>query len=185
MRYLFVDCETGGLPENTSLLSLGMIVTDGYLDEIERVEWLLKPNDGLYIVTAGGLFVNKIDLVAHDLQARSYKEIKTGLSIFLQKHWSENNCRPLIPVGKNVAFDVCRLWDVVISRGHWEQYVSYQPLDINGAIRYLQLAGKLPDMKKTSLVDIAEYFGLDATEAHNALVDCRLYVEILRKLIQL
>lgn len=185
--YLFIDTETGGLDSDTSLLTLGMIVTDEKFEIVDLQEWKLKPNDGVYKVTAQALGVNRIDLVSHDKEATTYKDFKPCLHTFLEKWWFKNNYKHLIPVGKNVYFDAQRLWGHVISRGHWETMVSYQPLEINGAWRFLEAQGKVPALPKTSLSDIAAYFGISvpSTWLHSASGDNRLYIEILQRMVKL
>lgn len=185
--YLFLDTETGGLSDDTSLLELGLIITDEKFNIIEEISWKLKPENDEYIVTAQALQVNKINLIQHDMVAYKYKDIKTPLHIFLHKHWSYNRCKPLIPVGKNVTFDVRRLWGCVISRGHWESMVSYQPLEINGAWRLLELQGKVPILSKTSLSHLVDHFNIpvDDNQLHGAIYDCRLGIEIMKRLVQL
>jgi hypothetical protein len=187
MYYLFLDTECGGLDDDTSLLSLGMIVTDEKFDIKEVREWKLKPNDGIYKVTGQGLSINKIDLASHEKEAIAYKEIKTDLHLFLHKWCSHNDYKPLIPVGKNVYFDARRLWGNVISRGHWESMVSYQPFEINGSWRLLEAQGKVPVLPKTSLIDIANHFNISVpcTWLHTSVGDCRIYIEIMQRLVQL
>lgn len=189
--YLFLDCETGGLDPDTSLLTLGMIVTDKQFTILDSKEWLLKPDDGIYKVTGQALQVNKIDLANHDKDAVFYKQAKTEVYNFLKK-WFDNcgwycNEGPLIPVGKNIYFDLLRIWDNLVSRPTWETFVSYQPLELNGVVRYLQLTGKIPSLAKTSLGDLCNHFNISVppTWLHNAVGDCRLYIELMQRLVQL
>lgn len=183
--YLFLDCETGGLSENTSLLTLSMIVTDEKFVTLDELDWRLKPEDGIYVVTAQALSVNKIDLIDHDKTAKPYKEMKTPLSIFLHKWWAYNNCRPIIPVGKNVSFDTRRIFNCLVSKGHWETMVSYQPYELNGAWRLLESQGKVPILRKTSLSDLCNHFNIPVLDSHSSLGDCRLYIELIKRLVQL
>ena len=105
--------------------------------------------------------------------------------MFLNKWRGYNDCKPLIPVGKNVPFDIRRLYNVVISQGYWESMVSYQPLEINGAWRLCEIQKKVPVLPKTSLSDLANYFNIPVTNLHTSIGDCKLGVEIMKRLIQL
>lgn len=187
--YLFLDTECGGLDPDTSLLTLGMIVTDNKFTILDSKEWLLKPDDGVYKANGQALQINKIDLAIHDRDAITYKQAKTELYEFLNKWHSTNGVIPkkIIPVGKNVYFDLIRIWDNLISRPTWETFVSYQPLEINGVVRYLQLTGKIPELEKTGLSDLCNHFNISvpATWLHNAVGDCRLYIELMQRLVQL
>lgn len=188
MRYLFLDTECGGLDEDTSLLTLGMILTNDKFNILDLIEFKIKPDDDNYIVTGQGLSVNKIDLASHDKEAKTYKQTGTDLYNFLSKwYYTLGNREKFIPVGKNIYFDTLRIWKYLVNRATWEQFVSYQPLEINGAVRLLQLQGKIPPLEKSSLSALADHFNISVppTWLHNCIGDCRIYIEVLSRLVQL
>lgn len=182
--YLFIDCETGGLPESTSLLEVGFISTDKKFNIIFENVWKIKPNDNNYIVTAQGLSVNGINLIEHDKIAISYKDAGTRLYNNLSV-LTEKGKNKLIPVGKNIAFDCQRIFQYLISKETWEQFCSYQPLELNVAWRLLELQGKVPILPKSSLSDLCNHFNIPVESLHSSLGDCRLYVELLKRMLQL
>jgi DNA polymerase III epsilon subunit-like protein len=185
-RYLFIDTETLGLGLDKSLLQVGLVVTDdkfNYYTDKDRL-YNIKPDDGIYHGTAESLRINNINLVAHDKSAMACRDCKVFLYDFLNSHSYKGKIK-LIPVGKNVHGDIAQICDKLISRGSWENFVSYQPLEINGAWRLLEAQGKVPELEKTGLSSIADYFNIPVVGLHNARDDNKLAIEIMRRLIQL
>jgi hypothetical protein len=70
MKFLALDCETGGIGLDKSLLTTYLAVYSFHRKEMEFViedELYLytKPNDGIYSYTAEALSINKIDLIQY------------------------------------------------------------------------------------------------------------------------
>ncbi len=99
---LFLDTETGGLdPGSHSLLSLGLVVGDGPVPA-HSLEILVRHEP--YVVSAGGLKVNRIDLARHHEAALDPPMALNVLDVFLDQHFP-HQCKPIILAGHNVAFD--------------------------------------------------------------------------------
>lgn len=160
-HYLPFDTETGGLTTESSLLSTHLAVCDKDLNIIDKLELFTKPNDGQYNVSAEALGVNKIDLITHDKTALTYSAAGQELRNFLWKY-SDNGKIKLIPLGKNVGFDVIKVTDNLLGRKTWNQFVSYRLYDITGIILYLKRKGKLAPDAPESLSGLAEFLGIQA-----------------------
>jgi hypothetical protein len=178
--YLPFDCETGGLTKDSSLLTVHFAVCDYELNIIDELELFIKPNDGQYIVSAQALEINKINLIEHDKVALTYSQAGQDLRNFLWKY-SENGKIKLVPVGKNVGFDVIKVTDNLLGMKTWNQFVSYRLYDITGIVMYLKRKGKLPPDAPDSLSGIAKFFGMEA-EFHTAKGDNLVGIEVVKKL---
>lgn len=183
--YLTFDCETGGIGKDKSLLTayFGLFDSNGY--QVKYLNLELKPDDGVYHVTAQGLAINQINLVEHDKSAISYKVAKGILYDFLKTSYELVGDK-LIPVGHNCYFDIEMLQEFLISRGSWEQFVSYRILDTLPIARFLQLTGKINTPNGVSLKELIDYFKIEVDgKHHEAKYDALATLEVLKKMIGL
>lgn len=183
--YLPMDNETGGLAEDVSLLSTYLEVVDEKFNVVDSLELYVKPNDGVYRVEAEGLDVNKINLIQHDKVAITYSEAGQLLRNFLVKNSQDGKIK-LIPVGKNVQFDVNGLQKHLLGKKTMDKYVSYRLIDITGIAMGLQIKGKLPPDLGLSLGSLVQYFGIVlAGNAHEAKYDTQVTMLVWKKLLDL
>ncbi len=183
--YLAVDNESGGF-EGTSLLTSYLAVLDSDLNTLATCQLTLKPDNGVYCVEAGGMAVNKIDLVEHDKTAITYSAAGAVLRHFLKKT-SEDGKNKLVPLGHGVTGDMIQL-RVILSRANLEQYTSYRKLDTAVIAQYLKFQGKLPEAVSGSLESLVEHFGLTASAvapAHTAKGDVAQTIAVLRAMSKL
>lgn len=183
--YLAVDNETGGF-EGTSLLQTYLAVLDEKLDVTSTLSIDVKPDSGIYQVEAGGLAVNKIDLVKHDETALTYSAAGKVLRDFLLAQSLGGHIK-LIPLGHGVTSDMIGL-RVLLSRANLEMYTSYRKLDTAVIAQYLKFQGKLPESVSGSLESLVDYFGLTAyaaAPAHTAKGDVGQTIAVLRKMSKL
>lgn len=236
MKYLVLDTETGGIGPEVSLLSAYFRVLDENLNLLDELELFLKPNDGLYKVTAEALGINKIDLVEHEKKAITYREGGTKLFDFLQRNsmnikyfipegtdikdianlrkitessgrymsvdrteaikanWNliknisstiESTIEKLEPLGHNVAFDIIKIKDNLISEGSWLKYVSYRLLDTGVIGNYLKKTGRIPKEISGSLGSYCDHFKVDKTKAHDAKGDVIMTIEVFKEMLKL
>jgi len=184
MKYLSIDTETGGLDLDVSLLEIGLVLADENFNELDSRVIKVKPDCKKggrtnYIVQAEALAINGINLVEHDKVAHPYQVVGTKLyEIFAE--WVKNE--KLIPTGKNVHFDLKHIWDKTINRSTWEQFVSYQIMDVTSVWRFLTAQGKVPTLQSSSLSAIAEHYKLDTSGLHGSLFDARLTLSVLKEL---
>lgn len=185
--YLPMDNETGGLHDDVCLLSTYIEVVDEQLNVVDSLELYVKPNNGVYNVEAGGLEVNKINLIEHDKIAITYSEAGQRLHKFLKKNSQDGKIK-LIPVGKNVQFDVFGLQKHLLSKPNMDKFVSYRLLDITAIAMGLQIKGKLPADLSLSLGSLAEYFNLlDKVpgQVHEAKYDTQITMLVFKKLLEM
>lgn len=184
-----IDVETGGLGLDKSLLSLAIVpVKDNFdLLEVLPLDIKIKPDDKLYKCTAEALAINKINLVDHDAKAITYKESGTILYKYLEQLYVFNDKEKLIVLGKNVHFDLQFIWEYLIGRATWETFCSYQLLDVSSLWLYLRLIDIVPKLEKTSLSNLASYFGINLTKynLHTALGDSLLTIEVMKEIMTL
>lgn len=176
-KYLLFDCETGGLNENATLLTLYAKILDANFQEISSLDLKIKPPHGqYYILDAASLKINKIDIVKHDAEAISYDDAREKLRVFLS---TNSLVGKLTPVGHNIAFDIKFASKLLPS---WNDYCEYRSIDTSSIAQFLQLAGTLPD-GISSLEKLCDYFGFDTSNHHNAKADVEMTQKLLKQLI--
>jgi DNA polymerase III alpha subunit (gram-positive type) len=188
-KFLILDTETGGVTEETSLLTAFYSVLDENLNSVASLDLKLKPRNGLYFLDAGALKVNRINIVEHDAVATTYDDAKTLLYDFISTH-SDGGKNKLIPIGHNVHFDIKFTQVYLVSKKTWDNFISYRTLDTGCVAQFLIAAGVIDGSKTTgSMESLAKYFGVDAAyigfaeaKLHDAEYDSKLTVAVLRKM---
>lgn len=182
--YLFLDTETGGLdPGKHSLLSMGFVVGDEGVVR-HSLEILIKHD--AYVVSGGGLRVNRIDLVEHDAIALEPVEAMAVLDVFLQQYFPCAK-EPITLVGHNVAFDRDFLGVFFAELGRpLEPRISHRLVDTHSIASALRDAGKL-DIENLSSSALFAHFGIEIPEdkRHTALGDALGTFELYWKLVEL
>jgi oligoribonuclease (3'-5' exoribonuclease) len=185
--YLFLDNEMGGLErENHSLLTSYLMMTDDNFNVIGELYLYLKPDDGVYKVCAEAMAINKIDLVAHDAKAITYKEGGTKLYNWL-KSLTDNGKVKAVVVGHGIYGDIDWLTYFLMKRSSFETFTSYRKLDTSSTCQFLKSVGLFPEDVSGSLVSLAKHFKVevDETAAHDAKYDTILTFKVflaLRKM---
>ena len=181
---LFLDTETGGLdPRSHSLLSLGLVVGEGP-QVSHSLEILIRHEP--YVVSGGGLKVNRIDLVAHSAAALDPPVALTVLDVFLDQHFP-HMCKPVILAGHNVGFDQAFLQAFLAGQGRaMEPRFSHRVVDTHSIAAALRDAGRLP-LANLSSTALFAHFGIEVPEAqrHTALGDALATFELYWKLVGL
>lgn len=178
--YLFLDTETGGLdPRSHSLLSLGLVVGDasGVLDSAEI---LIKHEP--YVVTGGGMKVNRIDLVKHHEVALSPSDALGSMDEFLNRHFDERTRVTL--VGHNIGFDQAFLSQFLLTLGRDpEAKFHHRVIDTHSIASALRDAGKL-GLPRLSSDSLFEHFAIHVPDEkrHTALGDSLATFELYWKL---
>lgn len=180
-----LDNETGGLGDEVSLLSTYLEIVDKNFNYVDSLELYTKPNDGIYQVEAGGLEVNKIDIVKHDKIAETYSSAGQKLFKFFEKN-SGNGKIKLIPLGKNVIFDIRGLQRCLLGEKTMNRFVSYRMIDITGLALSMQIKGRLPEGMSLSLDSLVQHFNIKLPgNAHEAKYDAKATVAVYRKLLEM
>lgn len=180
--YLFLDTETGGLEASShSLLSLGLVVGDA--DGIrEQLEILIKHDP--YVVTGGGMKVNRIDLAAHHQTALSPQGALAVLDDFLNRHFDEKAAITL--VGHNIAFDRAFLGVLLAAQGRdLEPRFHHRCVDTHAIAAALRDAGRL-SLDKLSSDALFAHFSVMPPEQlrHTALGDAVATFHLYWKLVE-
>ena len=186
-KYLAMDCETGGIEHDKTLLTAYFGVLNYKLELIDELDLYCKPDDDKpYVVTAGGLEINGINLVQHHRQALTYSVCGKKLRDLVIKH-SSNGKIKMRPLGHNVHFDIGHITDKILSKKNWNQYVSYRALDTQIYAGCLQVKGVIPHDQSISLIELIKYLNVRGIEGrpHEAKYDTLSTVEVLRKLNKL
>ena len=180
--YLYLDTETGGLDlEKHSLLSIGLVVGD---DGVVRDSLEILVRHEPYVVSAGGMAVNRIDLVQHHKTALEPAAALDALEAFSRRHFPGGE--PITLVGHNVAFD--RNFLAVLFAGEdrpLEPRISHRIIDTHSIAAALQDAGKL-SIDNLSSSALFHHFGIVVSEEkrHTALGDALGTFELYWKLVE-
>lgn len=180
-KYLFLDTETGGIGLDKSLLSVGYIITDDKFNGLFHENVLVKPDNGIYTVEGEALGINGIDLVKHTSIAKTYKTATTDLYNLLF-NYSAGGRDKLTVFGKNIYFDLTHVWDKLLKRATWEQFCSYQTVDLTSVWKFLEITGKVPVLPKTSLSNIADFLEIDRSlfDLHTSMDDAILTMQCFK-----
>lgn len=184
MKYLAFDTEAGGVTEDSSLLEAYFDVLDEHFNVVASCWLKTKPDSGVYQLTAGGMDVNKIDIIQHDKVALTYSKAADALRLFLYTQ-SNGGKEKLVPLGHGVAGDI----DLIVrtlfkgNRDKWTQYASVNRLDTGVIAQYLKVKQVLPSDLGLGLEDLCEYFKIGIKGwAHTAPGDTRMTVEVFKRL---
>jgi DNA polymerase III epsilon subunit-like protein len=181
--YLFLDTETGGLDQDKhSLLSIGLVVGDDAVVQ-DSLEILIRHEP--YVVSAGGMAVNRIDLVQHHASALTPEAALATLEGFCGRHFPSGE--PITLVGHNVSFDRNFLAVFYASLNRpLEPRISHRIIDTHSLAAALRDAGRLP-IDGLSSSALFQHFGIVIPEAkrHTALGDALGTFELYWKLVGL
>lgn len=183
-KFIALDVESGGIDRRTtSLLTACFIVTDSNYKTLDELNLTIKPNDGVYKVVASAMEVNGIDLIEHDKKAITYSEAGNRLRVFLSNNSSPDKDKRLVPLGKNVTFDIEFINEHLLSKGVWNNFVSYKFYDLTTAILFAKRTRALSQSAPESLSALADHLGIRfTTRAHEARSDTIMTIEIMRRL---
>jgi DNA polymerase III epsilon subunit-like protein len=181
---LFIDTETGGLdPRQHSLLSVALVVGEGPR-VANRLEILIRHEP--FVVSAGGMKVNRIDLVQHAAAALDPDMALGVMNVFLDQHFP-HLCKPIILAGHNVGFDQAFLGTFLESLGHHlEPRFSHRVVDTHSLAAALRDAGKLP-LDNLGSSALFAHFGIQVPEdkRHTAMGDALATFELYWNLVEL
>ncbi len=182
MRLLVFDTETGGLDAaKHSLLSLGLVALEDDRT-LESVELLVKHEP--YVITGGGMKVNRIDIAAHHEAAQSPVAVADALEAFCTRHFGD---KPVTLVGHNIAFDRAFLGSFLASVGReLEPRFHHRTVDTHAFAFGLQQAGRLPAALRLSSDGLFAHFNIQIApeKRHTALGDALATAELYLKLVE-
>lgn len=179
-KLLVCDTETGGLnPEKHSLLTIGMVFVMFKNKRAEIIEELHIPiKHEKYIIEKQAQEVNLIKVEEHDKIALPIGEAKKKIHEFMTKH----KLFDTIICGQNIGFDIGFLKQLYTEK---EYPFHYHNVDTKAIWCYLKLQEKIPYGLGNSLKEMANYFEIDYSNAHNAIADCKITIQVLEKMLKL
>lgn len=169
-KLLVVDTETSGLlPGVHSLLSIGLVVWNGQIEESEEI--LVQCNGE---IDPRAMEINRINLEEHEKVALPYFEAKTKFLGFLRKNF--NDTEKITIAGHNVNFDVSflKVWfDCIGSDNKFSDIFNHRVLDTNSIGHFLYLANVMEKDSVKSLDALLKEFDvkIDEDKRHTALGD--------------
>jgi len=180
-NYIAFDTETGGInPEKSSLLTAYFAILNENLNVVDELSLALKPNDGIFKVTAEALSINKLDIVQHSALATEYQDA-IGMLVSFLSTWTEDGKYKLTPIAHNIDFDLGFIWKYLTDKEWWEKYVSYRKLDTAVLANFFKTAGVIGQNQKTGLGDLAKLYDISfETAAHDARSDVGVMIEVLK-----
>jgi DNA polymerase III epsilon subunit-like protein len=186
-KLLVLDTETGGVdPDRHSLLSIGAVVWEDGRQGAELEVLVAEPD---FIVTARAMEINRIDLVAHSRQAVAPADALAILTRFVVDQFRQElaSGEKVVLAGHNIGFDVGFLKRLFRAAGSdFEALFSHRSLDTASVLRFLSLAGMVPEAAAASN-EAFRYLKIEISEAdrHTALGDARATAELLTRLVEL
>lgn len=186
-KLLVIDTETGGIdPDRYSILSIGLIVWEDGILKAELEVLIAEPD---FVVTPRALEINRIDLVSHSKRAVPPAAAMGAIENFLNQHFQSERAlgEKIILAGHNVSFDIaffrrlCRL-----AAADFDALFSHRVLDTASILRFLALAGQVPDATAASSNAFAHFnVALSELERHTAIGDAKATGQLLTALIAL
>jgi DNA polymerase III alpha subunit (gram-positive type) len=137
-----------------------------------------------YVLTAGGMAVNRIDLVQHHASALAPAHAMAVLEVFLDQHFP-HRCQPIMLVGHNISFDRDFLKRMLEEQGRtFEPRFSHRLVDTHSIAVALRDAGRLP-LENLGSSALFAHFGIEIApeKRHTALGDALATFELYRKLV--
>jgi DNA polymerase III epsilon subunit-like protein len=182
MKFIALDTETGGIDDSTSLLTAFFQVYDDQFQPVESLSLTLRPNDGQYVVSAGGLQVNGINLIDHNAKSITYKEASPLLYAFLDRV-TDGGKTKLYAIGVGLEYDLKVLNKYLLSASTLQKYVSVKRLDLLNIALFLKTVGILPPDLSHSLVSLAAHYNIEWKQAaHDAQADALMSVDVFLRM---
>jgi DNA polymerase III epsilon subunit-like protein len=180
MRLLVIDCETTGLsPTNNQVLTVGLLLVEIRREEYDIIDSEhIKIKHRVYHVSGIALKINKINLEKHHKEAIDIKEACKIINRFIEKYDLFET--PLL--GHNIKFDIAFIQNLY-QETEEEFNHCLEHIDTWTIWNSLKQEGVIPFKLKGSLKVLAKYFQVSYKGAHNALIDCKITLEVYNSLL--
>ena len=183
MKVFWLDLETGGLePKTNPILQLGCIIEiDGR--RIWERKLICRGFDGCEIHPKA-LEVNGLDskkVKQWPSEDELYKSLLEILHKFVNRY---DKTDKFVIGGYNVSFDVGFLREMFKRQGdpYFGAWFAFQFIDPSSIVRFIQYAGAMDEFARMKLVDLAKHFEVDRPDAHDALADVEMTIDVVNKM---
>jgi DNA polymerase-3 subunit epsilon len=184
MKTFYFDVETSGLdPIQNDILTLaGIIEIDGEVKEEFYLEMQPFNYDTISkeALVVNGLTIEQIKTFQRPQEA--HKKLQSIFSKYINRY---NKLDKLTAIGHNVGFDMRFLNSLFRKCGdkYFGSWIDYHFLDTMVLLNLLKF-NKVIQIDNVKLVTAAKHFGVELTEAHNAMADIKATRELFQKLIE-
>jgi DNA polymerase-3 subunit epsilon len=182
MKRLVLDTETTGLyPNRHQVLTVGLIEVDVSADHLEFLSeahiFIKHPE---YNISSMAMQINNIDIESHNLKATPVKEAMKQIDNFMDNGslWKT----PLL--GHNLHFDQ-RFLKFLFQEHDYKYPFSEEKDDTRYIWQRFGREGLIDNYTNAKLGTVADHFGIDYSQAHDALADCRITAEVFHRLLKM
>lgn len=186
MKVFWLDIETGGLdPQKNPILQLAYVVEiDGKRAESGDLRSCGFPGAE---IDDKALEVNGLDRkrIAKCIPERGlYAKLIHILGRYVDRY---KRADKFVIGGYNVSFDVSFLQAMFKRQGdkYFGAWFAFQFIDPSSIVRFVQYAGAMDEFARMKLVDLAKHFEVDRPDAHDALADIEMTIEVVTKMKEL
>jgi DNA polymerase-3 subunit epsilon len=170
-KILWLDCETTGLSERSTIVQLSGIID---INGVKKEEFNIyaRPDEFAEISPEALEIIQLTEeqIMKFPPRMESVRKFKKTMGFYINKFDKSDK---FILAGQNVSFDLGQLirW---CEDKYLGSYINFRgTLDTLHLFRALQIAGKFPPTKNCKLETLAELFGYELI-AHDALNDIRV-----------
>lgn len=185
---VFFDLETGGLLHNQPIIQIGAIAVDTNWHELETFEkkLIFKPEECDAIALEKNHYTPEAWIAAIEPYV-AFKEFGQMLDRHRSVEMISKSGKPykVARIGGHniVGFDIERIKKRFKEQGLFFPVELRTALDTwYGAVWYFERTGESPEDYKLS-GGLAKHFGIDTTNAHDALADVRISIELAKKIL--
>lgn len=183
MKVLWTDTETTGLdPECNGIIQLAMIIE---IDDKIAAKRIFQMCPTGRTATTEALKVNgytKEQITSFTPWEQVYKEVVEFLGRYVDK-FDKND--KYILAGQNVKFDsdMMKSWFEYCNDKYWFSWVKAGAMiDTLHMVTALQWAGRIPILESRKNSALCEYFGIDLSNAHDAMADIEATRQVAYKM---
>lgn len=186
MKVFWFDVETGGLDEKKNpILQLAYVIEiDG--QRMAFGEFKSKGFKGCEIndkaLAVNGLTLFQVSTYPPEIEM--FDGLIGVLSAYVDRY---DKTDKFVLAGYNVRFDerfLRALWE-----RHGDKYFgawfAFNTIDPSNVVRFMQYAGKIPELAQMRLTDVAKLLEVEQPNAHDALVDIEMTIAVNNKLKEL
>ena len=186
MKVFWLDLETGGLdPQKNPILQLAYVIEiDGVQMKSGKLHSRGFPGAEIQdeALKVNGLRLDEV--IDFPPDSDLYETLIKIMSNYVNRYDSKDK---FVIGGFNVAFDVDFLRELFKRQldKYFGSWFAFQFIDPANIVRFIQYAGAMEEFARMKLIDLAKHFHVDRPNAHDALADIRMTIDVVRKMKEL